>query len=286
MAPARDATATDDAIEWRLDARTSPTLRALAALGLGSIVALGLGAVALAALLVGSALLAGDFERALFVLVLALLAVPLTRRYLLGVGAKAEVRDGLRSGVAGVPLPWLAISGLGWLAGFVLAVRVHPIGPLALFVVGLLALVASVSGTRGCVDPAENSLSDGRHEVDLAALDGYRARRIGPVVLCRLSFVPGAVSRSAPRLVMIPAAVFPAVEDAFETAIAGERAESTKPTPPVQRAILLAFGVGLLAVGPLLWLLVPAGRGQLIAVYAGALFGLFGLLFVCYAVVS
>jgi hypothetical protein len=50
-----------------------------------------------------------------------------------------------------------------------------------------------------------------------------------------------------------------------------------------ERIIVGLFGLGLVAVGPLLWLILPPGDGRAIALYAGAMFGLFGVLLLRYA---
>ncbi|MGQ4557488.1 hypothetical protein [Halobellus sp. GM3] len=50
-----------------------------------------------------------------------------------------------------------------------------------------------------------------------------------------------------------------------------------------ERLIAGLFGLGMVGIGPILWLILPPGDGQVVASYAGAMFGLFGLLLLWYA---
>jgi Na+/melibiose symporter-like transporter len=50
-----------------------------------------------------------------------------------------------------------------------------------------------------------------------------------------------------------------------------------------ERIIASLFGLGMISIGPVLWILLPPGDGQLVALYAGAMFGLFGIVLLWWA---
>ena len=72
----------------------------------------------------------------------------------------------------------------------------------------------------------------------------------------------------------------------LERAIAAP-AEAGRTAPLVERVIFLVFGAGLLAVGPILWVLTASSSdATTVVLLAGETTGVFGLLLVWFGVVS
>lgn len=273
------STPTDTTVDWRLDVDDVPllrTLRYVPACVLGGFAVL---VVALLGWLVIAALLSGNVIRALGLFVLAILGL-LSRRYV----------PALLASDVGEPL-WCRYS-LRWLAGgsvlgallLLGSARLHAGAPLAVFVASCVPLVlAAHFPTTGAVDVAAETLVVDGTAVPLDAVRGHRTVTAGPFAVYWLSYARG--NPNAPRLLVVPT-------DCTEPITALLERSPNTPAPAetalgaTERWIVLGFGIGLLAVGPALWVALPPGGGRLVALYAGALFGLFGALFLWYAVTA
>jgi hypothetical protein len=87
---------------------------------------------------------------------------------------------------------------------------------------------------------------------------------------------------SAPRVIVVPSEVFESVRQLIDRV-----SESMKREPSTinrsERIIASLFGLGMISIGPVLWILLPTGDGRLFALYAGAMFGLFGIVLLWWA---
>jgi hypothetical protein len=263
--------------EWRLDVADSPLLLGLAYAFpgvLGGVVVVGLGVLTL---LVVDALADGDPGRAVGLLVLVLLAVAV-RRYLLAVPA-TDAAASIRERYSRRGLAVASVVGAAALLG---SAALGPLGPAAVFLVGGVALVFTAAfPTTGRVDPAAGRFVVDGSEVPLASVRRVRTASAGPVAVCLLSYVRGAPR--APRLVCFPPGVLADVREAIDRAGPPADGDSTRTLGRAERLVATAFGLGLVAVGPLLWVALPPGDGRAIALYAGTVFGLFGTVFLWYA---
>ncbi|MFC6825094.1 hypothetical protein [Halopelagius fulvigenes] len=266
----------DASVSWQYDVTDSCLLHALTyALpgftgGVVLLVALLAGRVAL------DAIRAGDIGRAVGVLGAAVLAL-LVRRY---VPALLDTADAFG--------PWKRYSPLGLAASSVVgaaavlwSLQVSPVAPFALFVASWIPTVlAAEFPTAGHATPEAGTLVVDGSPIPLDALSRYRAVSVGGVAVCWLSYARG-VPR-APRTVVVPNDAFGAVRAVLEGA--ERRSDGSEDSlRGAERAIVAAFGLGSLAVGPALRMLLPSGGGRAVALYAGALFGVFGAVFLWYA---
>ena len=80
---------------------------------------------------------------------------------------------------------------------------------------------------------------------------------------------------------LFPREDFVVVQALLEEAT-GRSAQEGSTIGKPQRWILTLLGIGHLAIGPILWFLLSDG-GELIAVYAGAIFGTIGIVMLWYA---
>jgi hypothetical protein len=275
-------------IEWAYTPRTSRLLRALvyvpfAALGGLFVLLLFLvGALAVDALLSGDigqlALVVGFVLAGLFAAVrgpgalwllpdererlLNELDLPLSRRTLLGASA------------VGAVVLLVAVSVEFWVGTMIF--------------LGGMAMLILVSALRseGEIDAEELTLEYNGRDMVLTALRNVRAVTVGSLVFCWFSFERGGVSARSPRFVVLPAEAYRRARPVFERAIESPT-ESGRTAPLAERVIFLVFGIGLLALGPVFWVLTAANPGaRLIVTYLGAMVGIFGLLFVWFAAVN
>jgi hypothetical protein len=87
---------------------------------------------------------------------------------------------------------------------------------------------------------------------------------------------------TSPRIIVVPTEHTKTIDTLLDsTASVSDHGRST--IARSERFIAGLFGLGLLAVGPVLWLVLPPGDGQAVAMYAGAMFGLFGAMLLWYA---
>lgn len=263
---------------WRVDVGDSALLSAFAY----ALPAAFGGVAILAALLFGSVVLAaaraGEFGRAVGVVSLLVVAL-LARRWFLPAVAETDL---LRPLAGRYSRRGVALASAVGAAALYASLLVHPIAPFVLFAASWVpfALVAGFP-TEGRADPAEGVLVVDGDSVPLEAVRSYRAFPLGRLALCWVSYARG-VPR-APRTLVVTRESLDRVRSLLDRATTRERgADDASGTGAAQRRILTAFGVGFVAVGPALWLLLP-GQGALVAVYAGALFGAFGAVFLWYA---
>ncbi|SFG91240.1 hypothetical protein SAMN04488063_3264 [Halopelagius inordinatus] len=264
------------AVSWRYDVTDSRLLLACTYVLPGI---LG-GGVLLASLFVGTlvldALRAGDIGRAVGVLAVPVLAL-LVRRY---VPALLDATDAFDP-TDRYSLGGLAASSVVGAAAIFASLRIDPAAPFVLFAVSWIPMVLTAGlPTEGHTTPEADTLVVDGSRIPLDAVDGYRTVAVGGAGVCWLSYARG-VPR-APRVVVVPRATLDSVRAVLEDA--ENRTEEGKSTlGGAERAVVVAFGLGLVAVGPVLWLLLPPGDGALVALYAGSLFGLFGLVLLWHA---
>jgi hypothetical protein len=149
------------------------------------------------------------------------------------------------------------------------------------FVAGWIPLVLTAGfPTGGHANLETETLVVEGTEVPLDGVRRFRAAPVGVFVVCWLSYSRGMPS--APRVIVVPSESFEPVSQLIDrVSDSTEREPATINRP--ERLIASLFGLGLVAVGPVLWILLPPGDGQLVALYAGAMFGLFGIVLLWYA---
>lgn len=274
--PHADSISGDTTIDWKLDVTDSPLLQALAYVFpsvLGGVVVL---VGTLLCWLLLQAVLTGDFTRVIGFVVIALLGL-LTRRYFPALLTTNVVdpfheRYSRRELVVGSVLGAIVLLG---------STRLHPDAPFVVFIASWIPLVLTAGfPTSGHVDLETETLVVDGTDVPVGAVQGFRAARIGALVICWLSYSRGMPS--APRIIVIPSEPFESVSqliDSVSTSTEGEPSTIDRP----ERIIASLFGLGMVAIGPALWILLPPGDGQLVALYAGTMFGLFGIVLLWWA---
>ena len=266
----------DETIDWELDVDDSALLLALAYVFpsvFGGAIVLVCG---LLIWLIGAALWAGDFGRAIGIVVVAVLAL-LSRRYLpalleTNVATPFFERFSRRGLLVGSLLGALALLG---------SVQVHSFAPYAVFIASCVPLVLTAAfPTSGHAAVTMETLVVDDTEIHLQEVRTFRTLSVDTFAVCRLSYRRG--TPSAPRIIILPSDYVNVVAGLIENIPESSREEH--PTiDRTERFIVGIFGLGLVAIGPLLWLALPPGDGQVIALYAGAMFGLFGALLLRYA---
>jgi hypothetical protein len=250
-------------VEWRYDAGTVGWLRAVAAVGVALVGGVLVALAGAACALVGWLLLGGQIGSAL--LVVFLLAVLLLGRRLSLLLFPSAVRDA-GEGTPVVPFTYVGGSdglagfdrrtslGLALVGGVALAGAAWVASPLALGLVGVgvvAIFLQSVLSTRCTFDPGNRTLSDRYAERSLETLAGFSARRLGPLVLFRLSYpnAPGSLSR--PRNLLVPATKGDAVERGLEHVVARSAREDAdrRESNPLVRIVGGGLGLLFLAAG-------------------------------------
>jgi len=126
------------------------------------------------------------------------------------------------------------------------------------------ALAAMTLSTDASVDDLR--LATQHTVVDLSTLSGVRSVTIGAVTVLWLSYARGADSFRNPRVLTVPRERAPQVREALDAGIDADA--SADPVGHAARAIIAVFGLGVLATGPALWLLVgAAGEERVVLVY-------------------
>ncbi|SDZ80504.1 hypothetical protein SAMN04488065_0452 [Haloplanus vescus] len=265
-----------DETEWNLDVDASPLSLALAyvfpsVLG-GAVVLVGGALVVFFA----ASVLAGNFRRAIAAVVVTALAL-VSRRYLpaaLETNATNSFfeRFSRRGLLVGSLLGALVLLG---------SALVNDAAPFVVFVASWVPLVVTATfPTSGRADPSTGTLVVDGDEVPLQQVWRVRTLSLGAIAVCWLSYVRGAPT--APRFVIVPADAVGVVTRLVERAPESTPDDQSTIGRP-ERVVAGLFGVGLLAIGPVLWVALPSGDARVIALYAGALFDLFGLLLLWYA---
>jgi hypothetical protein len=274
--PEPDHVPDDATIDWELDVTDAPLLQTLAYVFpsvLGGVVVL---AGALLCWLLLQAVLSGEFARVIGLVVIALLGL-LTRRYLPALLA-TNIVDPFRERYSRRGLVVGSVLGAVVLLG---GARLHSDAPFVVFIASWIPLVLTAGfPTGGHVDPETETLVVDGTEVPVDAVQGFRTACIGTFVICWLSYSRGMPS--APRIIVVPSEVFESVRQLIDRV-----SESMKREPSTinrsERIIASLFGLGMISIGPVLWILLPPDDGQLVALYAGAMFGLFGIVLLWWA---
>ena len=266
----------DDTVDWELDVTDSSLLLGLAYVFpslLGGVVVLVFG---LLLWLVAAAVWAGDLGRAIGVIVVAVLAL-LSRRYLpalfeTDLSTTFFERFSRRELLVGSLLGALTLLG---------SAQVHSSAPFAVFIGSWIPLVLTAAFlTNGHADLVAKTLVADETELLLEAVRTFRVMSMGTFTVCWLSYTRGAPT--APRIVVLPSDYVDAVAKLLETGPESPN-EDRSTINRGERTVAGLFGLGMIAIGPLLWLILPPGDGQVIALYAGAMFGLFGVMLLWYA---
>lgn len=268
---------TDDAtVNWELDVTDSLLLQALGYMGPSIFGGIAILAGGLLLYLIGSAVLDGDFDRAIAVIVFAVLAL-FARRYFPALLATNLIdplwsRYSLRGFVVGSVLGALVLLG---------SAQLHPVAPFGVFIASWVPVIVTAGlPTSGSVDRSEGTFIVDDREVPLDAVKAFRTVPVGTFVACWLSYTRGVPT--APRIILLPSSYLDIVSNLFKkTPDTSSRERST--TDRIERLITGLFGLGLVALGPVLWLLLPPGDGQIVALYAGAMFGFFGIVLLWFA---
>lgn len=262
-------------VTWSIGPGSSLPLRLLWYAGVsvwGGFVLLSVGFAAVVAI---GGLAGGDPGPALLVGLLFLVGGPLSLLYLWPVLTAAEQRPAFLTPPAWMRARWLALGSVA-VAGLVLTV---PVAAIAFFPFGIASgIVIALLRSEGELDPDAGELTTNGRTVDLGDLAGVSRLDPGPLTLCWLRYPPGTGSSMAPRLVVLPGTVSDRVVAAIEASprpptTAAARTRSSRAV----QAVLLVLGLGSLAVGGSLSLVESLPLA--VALWGGALFGLFGVLF-------
>jgi len=266
----------DVAADWELDVTDSLLLQILAYVCPSIFGGVAILAGGLLLWLVGTALLDGDFARAVGVVTFAVLAL-LSRRYLPAL-LETNLTDPFWNRYSRRGLVIGSVCGALVLLG---SAQLHPTAPFVVFIASWVPLVLTAAfPTSGHADPAAGTLVVDDTEVPLDAVSEFRTLSVGTFVVCWLSYTRGVPT--APRIILLPSNYVDVVADLIETGTDSSTRERST-IDRTERLIAGLFGLGMVALGPILWLLLPPGDGQVVALYAGAMFGLFGMMLLWYA---
>ncbi|WP_152043275.1 hypothetical protein [Salinigranum salinum] len=273
-------------VRWRFSPAATRSLRLLVYAAVGLLVGPAVGFVGLLL----TTLLRADAGLLLLVVALFVGLGVGSGRALVGL-ASGELPTPIHEDVRALSCRWVAGAVLTTAGLTVWGFRATGVGLeliVGSVVTGVLALVIGAGlRTDGVVDCDGGTLTYRGHTVPLDAVRRVRSARVGPFVLALLRYYDASVGPSTPRFVVCSAAARRAIASvrSSDSATTAPGAEDHA-TPIAVRLVAAAFGLGCLAVGPLLWVGLPAGGGRLLAVYLG-LFGLlFGALFIRYALVA
>lgn len=272
--------ATSDAgnvtVNWEVDVTDSPLLQILAYAGPSIFGGIGILAGGVILWLVASAVLDGDPAQAVGIVVVAVLAL-FSRRYILAL-LDTNLTDPFWNRYSRRGLVIGSVCGALILLG---SAQLHPTAPFVVFVASWAPLVITAAfSTSGHADLAVGTLVVDETEIPLEAINAFQAVSVGTVAVCWLSYTRGVPTPS--RIIILPSNYLDVVSELIDTeANSSNRERST--IDRTERLIAGLFGLGMVGIGPILWLVLPPGDGQVVALYAGAMFGLFGLLLLWYA---
>lgn len=268
--------ANDATVHWELDVTDSPVLQTLAYVGPSIFGGIAILVGGLLLWLVVSAVLDGDLAQAVGYVGFAVLAL-LARRYLPALLA-TDLIDPL----------WNRYSRRGLIIGSVVgalvlltSAQLHPVAPFAVFIASWVPVILTAAfPTSGHVDRTGGTLVVDDTEVPLGAVSAFRTLSMGTFTVGWLSYTRGVPT--APRIVKLPSDYLDVVSALIETEPDTSKREHSS-VDRTERLIFALFGLGMVALGPVLWLILPPGDGQVVALYAGAMFGLFGMMLLWYA---
>lgn len=161
------------------------------------------------------------------------------------------------------------VSGLLSAPVFYLAFRTSLMAWAVLAVVGFVCVLAVMMiSSRAALYREDLRLVDDQRDVSLTGVVRPRRLAVGPVVAYWLTYARGSVGWNAPRFFVVPRDLASDVDRVLDAAVAAEA--DADPLGRGERAIVVGFGVGMLAIAPALWaLLPPTGDGRLLAAYIG-----------------
>jgi hypothetical protein len=226
--------------------------------------------------LVLTAILAGAIGRALAIAVGIVLLV-LSRRWIVpAVATQTSTPLHERYSTRG-----LVLGSLVGAAVLSASTLLHLAGPLIVFLASLVPLILTAGfPTDGRVSPETTTLVVDGEGLPVTSISTYRTVSLGGLTVCWLSYARGQPTAS--RVIVVPNEAFTAVESVLEWG-ASQPVDTATSMSVAEKRVVVLFGLGLLAVGPTLWLLLPAGDGRIIALYGGVLFGLFGVVLLWHA---
>lgn len=270
---------------WRFSLATTPALRALVCVAVGLTVGPVVGLVALVL-----ATLASTGVDRLVVAVAGALLVGLgvgSGRALVAL-ASDDTTAGGHADTRALSRRWLVGSGLAGAGVSVVVFVTSDVGMVPWFgslVAGVAALVIGAGlRSEGAVDADDGVVDYRGRTIPLAAIRRVESVRVGGFVLAVVRYHAGRVGASTPRFLVLSIPGRDAIESSVSGSAAAPPEAGAERGPTAVRLVAATFGVACIAVGPVLWILVPDGR--LIAAYLGAFGLLFGALFVRYALVA
>lgn len=263
-------------INWELDVTDSLLLQTLAYVNPCIFGGVAILAGGLLLWLVVPALLDGDLAQAVRFVALAVLAL-LARRYLpalLDTNLTASLSERYSRGGLAIGSIIGAIILLG-------SAQLHPMAPFVVFIASWVPVILTAwFPTSGRADRTVDTLVVDDTEVPLDAVSAFRAVSIDTFAVCWLSYTRGVPT--APRIVFLPSRHLSVVSELLEMNQDASKREHLT-INRTERLIAALFGFGMVALGPVLWMILPPGNGQFVALYAGAMFGLFGMMLLWYA---
>lgn len=261
---------------WEFEVQDSRALTVLSYIFpsvLGGVVVL---VVLLFSQLLLDALLDGNVGQAVLYLGFGVLAI-LIRRWFIPALTETSLYEPLRKQFSKLGLVFGSVCGALILY---LSLRLHPFAPFIVFIGSWIPLsITAEFPIEGYAKLNEKLFVAKNTEIPLQSVQNYRTFSAGTLTFCWLSYARGVPK--APRMVIVPREDFVVAQTLLEDAI-GQSALGGSTIGKPQRWILIIFGIGQLAIGPILWFLLSEG-GKLVAVYAGATFGMTGVIMLWYA---
>ncbi|WP_424019778.1 hypothetical protein ACOZ4N_09980 [Halorientalis pallida] len=268
------------AVSWRYDYGTEPWLRWLVRAGMAAVFGVYAGILALGALGLVLVFVGGSTEMRLLVVLLALVGGPFSLLYLLPMltdesqrklpfsGREPTIpgRERVAAGVVGGPTLATALVIDQRLAG-------------GLFAAGFCAGAVGVAcSTHGEIDPESGTASTDYREWDLSRVTDYNTRRIGPLVVVRLSASGPGSFGAVPSWLLVPATVADDATAALDEILDTTASDASRDPNPAVRAVAGGFAI-LLVVGAV----ALTRLGSPVGWWAAAITGLFALVFLAVA---
>jgi hypothetical protein len=138
------------------------------------------------------------------------------------------------------------------------------------FGAGLLAMTLS---TDAVIDD-DRRLETQYSTAALSTLSGVRSIDLGDLTVFWLVYARGADGFRNPRVLAVPRGQATRVREALDAGVDAD--PNADPIGRAERAVVALFGLGVLATGPALWLLIgDAGAGAVVLAYAVTLSAVF-----------